>query len=108
MDISGITFIMYVQSQKIGNTNNSKVFGSKKTKCKQGSQIWLRSPIPEGMIITENNTYHIKAPGWENPFRRTSYKESSDQYIIPLNRQHINNNIISVKMRKESLHSDIH
>jgi hypothetical protein len=50
----------------------------------------------------------FKAPGWENPFRRTSYKECSDQYIIPLYRQHINYNIISVKMRKESLHSDIH
>ena len=45
----GITFIKYVQSQKIGKANNVKNLWYNKTKGhKQGSQNQLRSPMPEG------------------------------------------------------------
>ena len=47
--VSGITFIRYTQTQKIGKPNNLKVLESKRTKGpKEDGQNRLRSQMPEG------------------------------------------------------------
>jgi hypothetical protein len=48
--VSGTTFIRYAQRQNIGESNNLKVFRSKKTKgSKQKDEIELRSHMREGV-----------------------------------------------------------
>ena len=60
---SGITFVRYSQSQKIGKPNNFKVFWSKTTKWpEQDNQGQLRSAI---YLRKENLSFKINYMTWE-------------------------------------------
>ena len=58
MRTSGITFIRYAQSRKIGNPNNLKLLQRNKTKGTiQDSQNQLRSPMSEGGAHSKGGVY---------------------------------------------------